>query len=283
MRHIIKSRQITYLRYRFLRMQQQLASRPQPVLRDKLPESHPLAIPEPRTESRAVHPHLGSYVIQPDRVYIMSHDISTHLLHPTHIPLYPHRMAGKRAIRRPEDDRQQTEHLAEPSQLIQPAQPRQHAENHPGTLRPELQRHSRENDTRKPVPQLGENLDTPLYKTMTESHHQITDAPPLIRRRRVVLPMMMHIRRNQHHIPLPKRLQSITRRPCPTPTHHIVQLPRLMPVQPRLYPDIHTLVYEKKRVVLHLRQFIRDYRLFHHTTNSVHTNIRQLFETIRQI
>lgn len=100
MRQVVEAYKIAYLRHRFLRMFQQIASRVQTILGDELRKCHSLAPLEIRAERRTVHAHFCRNIIQRNGMNVMLHHVCADLLHPPHVPLDAHRFSSKRAVGR---------------------------------------------------------------------------------------------------------------------------------------------------------------------------------------
>ena len=216
-------------------------------------------------ESGTVHAHFGSDVVQGDGMDIMRHHVSNDLLHTPHIPVYPHRLAGKCTVGCREHEWQEAEHFTQAPQFILGVHLEQGLAEMTGTLCPKLQGINGKGHSCQPVPYFGEEVNAMLHESGTECHHEIADATFVVRRRGVVYPMVVHGRRYQHHIAFRKRLEGVARHSCTSPLHHVIQFPRLVPVQFGFHADINPLVDEEKRVVVRFRQFVRYNSFFHDT------------------
>ena len=132
-----------------------------------------------------------------------------------------------------------------------------------GAFRPELQRVGREDDICQPIPQFGKRFHASLHQQVAESHHQIADAPVAVRRVRCVLPAVKHGRWDQRYVTCRKGLKRVARRSISLSVNHVIQFPRVVPVQLRLDSCFDPLVYEEERVIFRFGQFIRDGGVFH--------------------
>lgn len=118
MRQVVEAYKITYFRHSFLRMFQQIASRVQTVLRDKLRKGHPFAPLKIGTERRTVHAHFCRNIIQRNGMNVMLHHVYANLLHTPNVLLDTHRFPCKYMVGRGKNDRKQTEHRTQTPQFV---------------------------------------------------------------------------------------------------------------------------------------------------------------------